>query len=293
MSKPTVLIADDDTSLAEAISLRCRSMGLNTVISPDGLHAYGVITQNPPDLLILDMNMPGANGLYMCEDLSCDVRFAPIPVILLTGESNEDTIRRCEQLGAHYVWKGLDTWEKLKPLVSKLLGLPSDEPGPASRATETPVPQSTTETTDPHPDRPKLLVVDDDQDICRTIRIRLQTCGIQVLTACSAMQGYWTALKEEPDVITIDYSMPEGHGSYLLGRLKNHPLTQHIPVIVVTGQKYGFGPDHALQREMFNLGAVAYLTKPVDYRDLIKELSQYITIDQAQLPRVLQTVDNH
>lgn len=283
MPNKTVLIADDDTALAQAIAMRCNEMGIDTVISPDGLHAYGVITTSSLDLLILDLNMPGANGLYMCEELSLDDRFAPIPVIILTGKSDEKTKTKCDQLGVHYVWKGLDTWTALKPLITKLLDMDSSNAEVASAYPEShasPVP-------------PKLLVVDDDPDICRALRVRFEACGIEVLSAANAMQGYWTALKEEPDVVIVDYNMPDGYGNYLLGRLKEHSLTENIPIFILTGQRIGSTPDYSLQREMLSLGAAGFFTKPVDFALLARHLSDYISFDQEKLPWVLQAAQGH
>lgn len=274
MSVKTILIVDDDEKLAQALAYRCREMGIKTLISPDGLHAYGLITQQTVDLMILDLNMPGTTGLGMCEELSRDRRFAPIPVIILTGQSDKATIQRCELLGANYVWKGPETWNSLQPVIARLLDL---EPT-VVRPSRPVVPSRMELGAAPRTPGPKVLVIDDDPDIARVIQIRLKASGVEVIGAHSGMQGYWTALKVQPDVIVLDFNLPEGRGDYLLGRLRDHSLTRNIPVVVLSGESTDGGLNHGLEREMIRYGASAFLRKPLDLSILFTELRQHIRI---------------
>jgi len=275
MATKRVLIVDDDQAFAKALAMRCQHLGFDTQVSSEGLHAMMTILQEPPDLVILDVNMPGTDGLRLCEELAKDQRLAPIPVVILTGRSDDATVRRCEDLGAHYVWKGLDTWGQLEPVVRRLLDVPSgpgeqaDPPGSAaSPAADEPA----------DPTGPKALVIDDDPTISKALKIRLGAYGVQVLRAFNGTQGYWMALKHEPDVIITDINMPEGAGNHLLGRLQGHTITRNIPVIVLTGRRIGGRKDYAMEREMLSYGAKAYLTKPFDFQVLLTELARHIPI---------------
>lgn len=269
----TVLIADDDDTLAKALAIRCKELGVEAVTSPDGLHAYGAILQNPPDLLILDVNMPGVGGLYMCEELSRDGRFEPIPIIVLTGDANPETVQRCKRLGAHYAWKGLNMWGDLKPMICQLLGLAAEPQAKPATPTDDNAQQRT---------KPRVLAVDDDPDVSRAIKLRLAPFGVEVVQAFTGMQGFWTALKERPDVIVMDFHMPDGYGNYLIGKLKTHTLTKDTPVIVLTGQNFSGKKDFALEREFMGLGADAYLTKPLDFDALLNELRRHIPIRERR-----------
>jgi DNA-binding response OmpR family regulator len=138
--------------------------------------------------------------------------------------------------------------------------------------------------TPPQPPWPKVLVVDDDPAVSKAIKIRLQAYGVEVLRAFNAMQGYWTALKETPNVIVLDYRMPGGYGNFLLCKLQSHPLTEKIPAIVLTGQKRGRDKDYFLERELLCLGASAFLNKPLDFDALLNELRRYIRLEVYQGP---------
>ena len=180
MAAQTVLIADDDQALVQALAIRCRQLGLNVETVPDGMQAYEAITARPPDLLILDVQMPAVNGLYLCEELARETNLAPIPTIILSGVSDQGTVSKCERLGAHYVWKGLDTWDNLKPIICELLDLhaaPDQEHESGSTQLDEPADHATP------PAMPTVLVIDDDIDVSRAIKLRLRPYGVEVLRA--------------------------------------------------------------------------------------------------------------
>ncbi len=123
MTTKTILIADDDHELVEAIALRCRQLGLNVLLAHDGLSALEMVDEKMPDLICLDVNMPLGDGLGVCEMMAPDKLLASIPVIVLTGRSDDETVRRCRSMGAHYLCKSHDVWGLLRPMLYELLDL--------------------------------------------------------------------------------------------------------------------------------------------------------------------------
>jgi len=123
MTSKTILIADDDSDLVDALAMRCRQLGLSVFVAYDGLTALTLLNQQSPDLVCLDVNMPGGSGMAVCEMLASDPNHAEIPVIIYTGRSDDQTKTRCKQLGAHYVLKTRDAWPRLTHLVCTLLDI--------------------------------------------------------------------------------------------------------------------------------------------------------------------------
>lgn len=117
----TIFIADDDVNLVDALSLRCENLGFKTRKAYNGLDATVEVVTNPPDLLILDVDMPGANGICVCKKITEFQYFAPIPIILLTGTTNGEPKNIADELNAHYVRKDANTWGTLLELIPKLL----------------------------------------------------------------------------------------------------------------------------------------------------------------------------
>jgi CheY-like chemotaxis protein len=270
--KKSILIADDDKAFLDAMALRCKNLGPAVDTASDGAQVLMQVSQNPPDLLILDINMPSGNGLDVAARLLQDPKFPPLPVIFCTGRSDQETIDRCKELGAHYVVKDGDTWAALRPVICRILGIAADrtEVGAASSA---PKPYE-------RPKLPRLLFVDDDADLRRAMQIRLRACEVEVTAASNAMQALWIAVNEAPDVIVTDYWMPAGSGEYLLSRLRAVPILKQIPVILLTGAADPRRPDFAMERRFrgeFNVSALLY--KPVNFDALLDAISPYIKVN--------------
>ena len=84
--KRTVLIADDDRTLAKAISVMLGQSGLQTVVAHDGEQALAMARAMLPDLILLDMNIPLRSGPEVYATLKADSATAAIPVVFLSGE---------------------------------------------------------------------------------------------------------------------------------------------------------------------------------------------------------------
>jgi DNA-binding response OmpR family regulator len=116
-----ILIADDDPNLVDALAVRCRTLGLEVLTAYDARTALNSIFESRPDVACLDVSMPCGNGLGVCEMLVSDERFVSLPVIVLTGRTDPETIRRCHALCAYYVPKCTDLWSRIGPLLRELL----------------------------------------------------------------------------------------------------------------------------------------------------------------------------
>lgn len=258
LSGRTVLIADDDPLLLSVLALRCRSLGARTVTAGNGAEALDQAAASPPDLVILDINMSSLDGFEVQSILADDPQLRSVPVIFVSGRSDEPALRECEALRCHHVLKGHDTWEQVREIIVRLF------PGPA------------TDDDDPAA-RPTIMLVDDDRDLLRAISIRLRKHGFDVVQAANGIDGYWRAVEERPDVIVTDCTMPGGSGEYMISRLKDDQTTALIPVVVLTGWSFHGRLDVGHQREFTGrCGAVAYLRKPLDFAELLNTLSAHV-----------------
>ena len=129
--KAEILIADDDRLIVNLLRTRCVHLGLSVQTTHDALQALVDINRRLPSLVILDIKMPSGNGLSVCEMMASDKRLKHIPVIILTGYSDEDTKARIGDLGAHYVLKAPDIWRQIEALLIRLLDIES--PGSQDR----------------------------------------------------------------------------------------------------------------------------------------------------------------
>ncbi|MFZ6029312.1 MAG: response regulator [Chloroflexota bacterium] len=112
-----------------------------------------------------------------------------------------------------------------------------------------------------------VLVIDDDPAVRDLLKRFLEREGFLIETAEDGLNGLLRAQEIHPDVITLDVLMPEMDGWAVLTALKAEPMTEDIPVImlsIVDDQNIGYA-----------LGVADYLTKPVDRERLLNTLKRY------------------
>ncbi len=123
MRTKSVLIADDDAMLVRVLTVRCKHLGLEVRKASDAMQALVMIHKDPPDLIIMDVSMPAGDGLSACRMLASDARLQTVPVIILTGRSDDEIREQVGAIGAHYVLKSPDSWQEIKPVLCRLLNL--------------------------------------------------------------------------------------------------------------------------------------------------------------------------
>jgi DNA-binding response OmpR family regulator len=121
MTKKSILVVDDDRDFAESIAIRCRGLGFEAKTAATPLAAIVSMATHPPDLLCLDVNLPTGNGLDLCQHLVRNSSVAQLPVIIITGQTDRETIFRAANLRTRYLYKSPDVWRRLRPLIEELL----------------------------------------------------------------------------------------------------------------------------------------------------------------------------
>lgn len=267
--KKKILIADDDPMILKALTRRCEAMNLEVSAVTDGIDAVTGVHDDPPDLIVLDIDMPAANGFSAYEKLLNHDRYRHIPVIFLTGLRSEKIAARCAELSAEYVIKDADTWENLSQAISQRLSIDRLNQ-PVAVSQPRPVPQAPVE------GQVTILAVDDDPDILRALKIQCEAVGLRFLSALGSNDGFIKALQAKPDVIISDYMMPDGSGLYFIQRLRNSAATRNIPVIILTGETFeGSRTDNDLVMRMRRQdGVIAYLQKPLEFEVLYDVLKK-------------------
>ena len=108
----------------------------------------------------------------------------------------------------------------------------------------------------------KLLVVDDEQDLCEILKFNLETEGYTVDTASSAEEALSMGV-EKYDLLLLDVMMGGMSGFAMAKKIKSEPLTEHIPIIFLTAKDTENDTVTG-----FNLGADDYISKPFSIREV-------------------------
>lgn len=118
---PTILIIDDDIRGAESFSDLLELHGYKTEIAKDGTEGLKKIEKSNPDLVLLDVILPGTKGFDVLSQIKSNPKTMKIPVIMLTGMSGMDDVEKCSKGGAvGYVIKPYNIERILKKIESVL-----------------------------------------------------------------------------------------------------------------------------------------------------------------------------
>jgi DNA-binding response OmpR family regulator len=96
----TIVVADDDADIRDLVVFKLRQSGHEVVAVGDGIAAVEACQASTPDLVVLDVMMPGMSGIDACRTLRLDAAMARIPVILLTARAQEADIEQGFNAGA-------------------------------------------------------------------------------------------------------------------------------------------------------------------------------------------------
>jgi two-component system phosphate regulon response regulator PhoB len=89
MSKMNVLVVEDDNDILQLLCYNLESAGFSVATSQDGHDALEKVKRHIPDLIILDLMIPGLDGFEVCKELKRDAAFKNVPVIMLTARGEE------------------------------------------------------------------------------------------------------------------------------------------------------------------------------------------------------------
>ena len=113
MTKKKILIVEDEESLLSLVTILLTSQGYKVEGVMDGYSALESVTTMKPDLILLDIMIPGIGGLEVCQQIKSNEATRHIPVILLTADKRKDSFVMGEQAGAD--------WYVTKPFKSSMV----------------------------------------------------------------------------------------------------------------------------------------------------------------------------
>ena len=122
---------------------------------------------------------------------------------------------------------------------------------------------------------PLILVAEDEPDIASLLEVMLRREGFHVMLARTGLDACNLARSHGPDVILLDLDLPGVHGTTVCKDLREDPATEDVPIIIVTALA-----DKKAVAAGLDLGAVDYVTKPFDPRELIARVRSALRIKQ-------------
>lgn len=122
-----VLIVEDDMALFNMYSVELKIKGYDVLNVNDGLQALSKAKEYQPDVILLDIMLPGMNGLNILTELKADSQVVDIPVIMLTNYGSEDNVKKALESGAtDYIMKYKILPSELSDKIEVVMGTSSE-----------------------------------------------------------------------------------------------------------------------------------------------------------------------
>jgi DNA-binding response OmpR family regulator len=133
MRKPIVLVVDDDEGIAKLLRIVTEMWGGEVYVAMNGLEAIAYIHGITPDLIMLDIRMPGINGIELCGWLRKHPNSKDAHILVMSADGSLDNVGDVLNAGASDFWwkpMGQDWMSKLRTLLKQLI---TDKPNPPSK----------------------------------------------------------------------------------------------------------------------------------------------------------------
>ena len=238
-----VLIVDDDDDFRALMKVELGHAGYAVLDARDAASAFQIARATRPDVITVDLMMPGMDGWSFIEQLRQEHGLADIPIVVVSGAPDAKTNARLP-IDVSVIAKGDGVDRLLREIGLTLAG----------RRGAT------------------ILVAEDDEDLRGVLAASLTRGGHRVIPVRDGAEALAAIEREQVDLLVLDLLMPNIDGFEVLARLKGSKAASTIPVIVVTGTDRSTTELRALR-----LGAHVYLTKPIEAAALTEEVTRLLT----------------
>ncbi|MGE5395960.1 MAG: response regulator [Chitinophagales bacterium] len=116
-----ILVVDDETYIVELVKFNLEKEGFRVVVAYDGMSALKMVEDETPDLVVLDIMLPRLDGLEVCRQLRQNIKYAELPIIMLTAKGEEiDTVLGLEMGADDYIKKPFSPREMVARVKARL-----------------------------------------------------------------------------------------------------------------------------------------------------------------------------
>jgi len=254
MENKRILIIDDEVDFVRMLQARLQVEGYEVLVAEDGTKGLQIARKERPDVIILDIMMPGMDGHVVCDMLKKSTLTWSIPIIYLTAKTGQaDELLAMEKGAKYYLTKPYNPGVLLEMVRSAIL-----------------------ETGQIQAKEGRLLVIDKDLNFVNELEAKLKQAGYEVLFSPTAKEGLKVAIEQRPDFILLDFqtSHEDSHASITV--ISHDESLQGIPLFILAPESLMAKVD----KKMANLEK--FITKPINYILLLDTLRRSLEMKRAK-----------
>jgi len=255
-----ILIIEDDQRTAFALSVRLKAYGYTTWVAGDGITGIKMAVCNKPDLIVLDVSLPGGDGFALARQFNQLPETRDMPVILATASHDAELLKKAVAVEAVGLLRKPYDADDLLTVVEHAFGLPPrrESGGPLQNN-----PRRTS-----HRTQKKILIVEDDPQVAMGLALRMKSAGFAPTIANDALSGIRFAMSIRPDLVLLDVLLPAGSGFAVAERIQTNIPTPTAIMFLTAGKS----PE--LRAKARQLGAVDFFEKPYEAEALLAAIKQ-------------------
>ncbi|MDC8758552.1 response regulator [Janthinobacterium fluminis] len=243
-----VLVIEDDAQAVELLRLHFESIGFEVAVAGDAAAALALAEQGAPDLITLDLVLPGASGWDVLEQIKANPLLAPTPVLIVSLIAEE--LKACALGAAQLLQKPIRHGALIEAVAA--LGLAG-----AGQAA------------------PTVLLVDEDAAARDAVTAQLAGLNYRVLCAADGQAALALARSEPPDLIIVDLLLPDISGFELIDALKQLPHTAHTPTLVLSAGAVGHAERERLAGQVVRVMEKGSFNREQLLREVARALRQH------------------
>ncbi len=271
--KITILIVEDDPLTIRVLIEYLEKSGLDILIARSGEEALRQVRMSKPDLILLDIMLPGIDGFEMCHRLKSNELTKNIPVIFITALSETaDKVKGFEVGGVDYITKPFD-FREVAARVNTRLTIQRLQKRLQARSSFI----TSGDKKINNEEKATILIVEDNPMTLQVLLGYLNGLGFKTFGVQSGEEVVQQSENTQPDLILLDIMLPGINGFETCRRLKHNPTTKGIPVIFMTALS-----DMADKVKAFEVGGTDYITKPHHYAEVVTRVNTHLTLRTLQ-----------
>jgi len=246
MNSARILVVDDNPVNRKLACNLLELEGHTVAQAEDAPSALAVLAAGAlPDLILMDIALPGMDGLTLTRQLRADPRYHAVPIVALTAFAMKGDEQKALAAGCDgYIAKPIDTRRFPGQVRAHLPEAGGDGSGGL-----------------------QVMIVEDHRIDLRFAGESARMSGHVVLSSTSGEEALEQLQQARPDVVLLDLNLPGMVGVAFLRQVKTDPATRDLPVVAITAY-----PDDFTRRELEAAGVTAFLVKPIGMPDLVAAL---------------------